>query len=819
MLKTTEKALIFALLFIFLPNTAFSDDLIQLPPPPTSDLAMEMLKIVLGYSAQVIFGIDVPSEKDSVIGAISEVLNLGIMGLAIYLVGYSTVIHSIMLNTEGRAFKTAAMSAWIPLRIVWGMGLMFPWASGYSGIQLLTMYAAGTGVGLGNAGTKAALEFAAHKPLYPQLVPMAHRSAAEDTLTLLTCITAINIHDNAENVGRVWTRGDDVEVNWSLNPIKTTLSALHYLSESADQNHEFEVSVKSIPKYTKSLVNNPLQTLFPTVNSAFSNKKIYDSDPDQLCGEISLTYQVPTMKGYELDDVAAKRSEMIGKIFDAYATLVNELEPLAKAIAVKPELANRVGATYIPPNPDSFYNAYNKYGIAIETARTEYLKYAVDQYTAGNTDKDWMNDVYEMGFATLGFYYNTLHDSDDQIKEELEFDMSSSVNDAIMTFNSNHKVPSTDVGILAGAMSRLNDYKKTMTVGFNGQPMTTDFLKVVDARSEADVADWGWMASLVNTADEVAGDSIDSAGEWIVTNTAKVGIEGILFHDGEGSTKSPLTGLRDFGHAIIGYTQAILAAYGIWELGKWIMGFVAKKAGPIAAAADVAGVFDDDGDIEEKLDKINHNIENQSLKSFTLTLLIMLLGFGAFCAFYLPLLPFIIYTTAIVGWLTMVVEAVIASPIIALGHVIPDQSEGLTAMSKPGYLILLSLVLRPILMVIGFFSGMLIIDAFGMFLLQGYKVAILSAAGDHVVGLLTGIISTMIFIGLAINLITKSIGLTTELPDKVMRVVGQGAESFGDQHINQQTGGFVTGAIQKVQHQSFGAVGGKKRPAAPGMKF
>jgi len=172
-----------------------------------------------------------------------------------------------------------------------------------------------------------------------------------------------------------------------------------------------------------------------------------------------------------------------------------------------------------------------------------------------------------------------------------------------------------------------------------------------------------------------------------------------------------------------------------------------------------------------------------------------------------------------IGWLTMVAEAVIASPIIALGHVIPDQSEGLTAMSKPGYLILLSLVLRPLLMVMGFFTGMLIIDAFGLFLLQGYKISILSAGGDHVVGIVAAIISSIIMIGLSINLVTKSIGLTTELPDKVMRVVGQGAESFGDQNINQQTGGFVTGAIQKVQHQSYGAVGGRGKPAPPGVKF
>jgi len=744
------------------------------------------------------------------------------MGLAIYLVGYSTVIHSIMLNTEGRAFKTAAMSAWIPLRIVWGMGLMFPWASGYSGIQLLTMYAAGTGVGLGDTGTRAALEFAAHKPLYPELIPMQHRTAAEDTLKLLTCISAINIHDNAENVTYAFTRGDSIEVMFSKGI--TTLDKATYEAilddDEFDQNHEFEVSLKAIPTYTTSIVNNPVQKLLPTNISSSSSLKAYDPDPDELCGEISFTYQVPTMKGYELDEVASKRSAMIAQIFDAYAVLVNDLVPLSKSIAIKPQLAEYLGSNYIPPDPDAFYNAYNKFGISVETARTEYLKFAVQHYTAGNTNKDWMQDVYELGFATLGFYYNTLHDSDDQIKEELEFNMDSTVSDAVEEFNDNHTSRESPNGILANPMIRLENYKKTMTIGFNGQPMTTDFLKVVDARSEADVADWGVFASFVNLADEIAGGAIDGAGEAIVTGGTYVGVEGILFHDGQGSTKSPLTGLRDFGHFIIGTTEAILAAYGIWQFGKWILGFIADKAAPFASEAAGYALDDSSGDsVEEQLEEINNKMDSHRIMSFGFTLLIMLLGFGAFCAFYLPLLPFIIYTTAMIGWLTMVAEAVIASPIIALGHVIPDQSEGLTAMSKPGYLILLSLVLRPLLMVMGFFTGMLIIDAFGLFLLQGYKISILSAGGDHVVGIVAAIISSIIMIGLSINLVTKSIGLTTELPDKVMRVVGQGAESFGDQNINQQTGGFVTGAIQKVQHQSYGAVGGRGKPAPPGVKF
>lgn len=81
---------------------------------------------------------------------------------------------------------------------------------------------------------------------------------------------------------------------------------------------------------------------------------------------------------------------------------------------------------------------------------------------------------------------------------------------------------------------------------------------------------------------------------------------------------------------------------------------------------------------------------------------------GILMAYVLPMLPFIKFFFNILSWILIVFEAVVSAPLFALAHVTP-YGEGLPGdMAKKGYFFLLSIFLRPVLLIFGLIAGLLI---------------------------------------------------------------------------------------------------------------
>ena len=64
------------------------------------------------------------------------------------------------------------------------------------------------------------------------------------------------------------------------------------------------------------------------------------------------------------------------------------------------------------------------------------------------------------------------------------------------------------------------------------------------------------------------------------------------------------------------------------------------------------------------------------------------------------MIPYILWLGVLLGWVILIVEAVIAAPIWAVSHMAPD-GDGVVGRGGQGYMLVLSLVLRPPLMILG----------------------------------------------------------------------------------------------------------------------
>lgn len=155
---------------------------------------------------------------------------------------------------------------------------------------------------------------------------------------------------------------------------------------------------------------------------------------------------------------------------------------------------------------------------------------------------------------------------------------------------------------------------------------------------------------------------------------------------------------------------------------------------------------------------------------------------------YIPLIPAIIFTSAIVGWMIICVEAMAAAPLLALGILAPDGEHELYGRAAPAILMALNVVVRPVLMIIGFVAAMQIVRI-ALVIVQYVFWDSLTGWGPGAGSGSLGNFVAFIFAWVAaIAAITNKVfGLVTHVPDRAINWIG--GQAMGPQDN-------ITGEIQ-----------------------
>jgi hypothetical protein len=136
----------------------------------------------------------------------------------------------------------------------------------------------------------------------------------------------------------------------------------------------------------------------------------------------------------------------------------------------------------------------------------------------------------------------------------------------------------------------------------------------------------------------------------------------------------------------------------------------------------------------------------------------------------------------VLGWMIMIVESLIAAPVWAASHVIPEGEGFAGNAARQGWMLLLNILFRPILLVLGLFFSMLMMYFISQLALSGYTMYHSSVALS--VGTTTGffafVFGNIILIGLIVALSHKSHEMIYETADNVMRWVGSNTKPLGE---------------------------------------
>ena len=174
-------------------------------------------------------------------------------------------------------------------------------------------------------------------------------------------------------------------------------------------------------------------------------------------------------------------------------------------------------------------------------------------------------------------------------------------------------------------------------------------------------------------------------------------------------------------------------------------------------------------------------IIGESLKTFAdifLTLMETMTFFATMLSTYLPLLPYIAWLGAIISWLTVVIEGVVAAPLWAFAHLDTD-GEGMGGRAERGYTFLMNVALRPVLMVVGFVASILLIDIVGKFFFMTYAATVANSSAGSFQGLVALIVYIAIFFTTSVMIVNTCVNLIHVIPDVVLTWITNSTASTG----------------------------------------
>lgn len=149
----------------------------------------------------------------------------------------------------------------------------------------------------------------------------------------------------------------------------------------------------------------------------------------------------------------------------------------------------------------------------------------------------------------------------------------------------------------------------------------------------------------------------------------------------------------------------------------------------------------------------------------------MLVAVGVLLAYGIPMMPYILWTIAMVGYLTYVAQSVVVAPLWSIMHMTPDGGD-VTGKGGSGYPILMNLALRPVLMVTGMVMGIAIFRVSGWLVNETLLETLISTREGSLGVPITPIIGIVIYALLMVVIAYMSFSLTYELPRAALRWVG-----------------------------------------------
>jgi conjugal transfer/type IV secretion protein DotA/TraY len=432
-----------------------------------------------------------------------------------------------------------------------------------------------------------------------------------------------------------------------------------------------------------------------------------------------------------------------GKV-NAVGAAISALSSTAKQIANPETPASSI-------DPLALYSAANQVNAQILSSLQGYAQ----QGRLKNKLKDFQDISKQYGWFIAGSSYWSIA----WINQEVRDAMYSGITYSPMSYT-----PSELYGMTYGLMDyeavkeRLANYIKTAYTSRRGISDTTADPSVTDEDGAFDEV-VSWLRAKLNSL--IAGNILPTAIEKISSN-------------------DPIMAVSNVGDYIIGTAWGLAGALGALDVAQSL-----GRAVPII------------GDAIPNLDKY--------ISFFLFAVFLPLVLYGLVLAYYLPAIPFIRWISALAGWVILIVEALVAAPLWLCAHALPEGEGAAGQHGRRGYILLLSIVIRPPLMVAGFFAAVILMNVLGRLVGTGFEMFIAGTSQTKIIGL-TGAFSMLVILGIVVIMTAnKFFSLIHYLPEHVTNWIGQQVHSLGEKEDQSGVKNVFVGSTNAISSGGHGA--------------
>src|SRR3990167_906234 len=664
--------------------------------PSSNDQSLYYLGQIFGPMGSIL----TPDRAPLIFGQMFNTLNTIILAVGVLIIVYVTVVGVIKTAHEGEPLGKQWSTLWLPIRMVMGIAALIPSTSGYSFLQILIMWTVVQGIGAADSIWATVLNYSnTFGSLTAKVSTTAGLQAGTDMQTLFQMMVCqetatfsgsghytvpgttsggrggycVDERSDCNGFGNCFdsngvrsscvSSGNDSVIQFGPGVTgacgkMTVCNPNRACSDTSPAGQigcvactaQNEALAKILGYETVSAPINGSNETFAAfgqvarefVATDFNYRKYYDEggappevlkeycDPEsnlKCCGKVRLDPGNSCMlsdAGLSSDDITGSSGPTKITVFTLYWPYLMKQIPDLNALFIQ--------------------NAAAYYTSTIDTA----VKNKIREITTGSTSSTMNNtglqDALNNGWMYAGVFYYSL----------------SNYNNANQVASSPtmQVVGSDPATALSSANNTLYGYRSNYTAAGYLVEYITQQARATSSNGGSGGANFS--SQNVSFPSEVGGlskisNSFSGFGSLVMNTFIDI------FTGSESGATNPLVSLQSFGYGMMIAIQVIFSVVLVTMVTLGILGYTNASALGTSVENPVGPVL--------------------TLLSIVFTPLgSMMLGglfvFAALLAIYTPLIPFIIFTIGVLAWFILVIEAVIAGPLVALGLLLPGgQSE------------------------------------------------------------------------------------------------------------------------------------------------
>lgn len=516
------------------------------------------------------------------------------------------------------------------------------------------------------------------------------------------------------------------------------------------------------------------------------------------------------------------RTQVSDAIYQAHVDTIQTMIPIIRGYVgqgAQPDISyfipdwNGKNGDNAPPDNHDFQNAVSQYYST--------LKGNLASAYAGVSASLQQTALTSIGWIGAGAWLNTVS-RDQAALFNATYDGTPFTRQPVMSEQNSSTMLSDTV------INALHQFEQWMITGF--QPTAAAFISPCDAANAATSGNAGKRTDDGDSAeplrmilDYLDGKAVE-AGLWAPDEQyACPGGTPVFTLGTQFTSNNPLGELTAYGHRAIHLglrsINDMLLAMGLQAVGGALQSISKGLADPSA----------EDGDRKEAFKRLADDMGQAAQGGGAAAAAIfgffafLFLTIGVTLGFILPLIPFMHFFFASVAWGLVLLEAIVAMPLVALAHLNPE-GDGLPGgMAKQAYFMLLGLFMRPVLIVFGLIVSLLIF-MMAMFLLNKLFAVTVVGTGGMAQGYatVTRMVYTFIYVFLAYTCAINCFKVVDQLPEAVFRWISINIQHqrIADGGSTLQTAGTIATGVVTQQGVSAlqGAGSGATQLASGGGK-